>query len=232
MAQLELLKTGCTGGEVIDTINAIIARLNDGAGITISYNDLTDKPTVNGVELKGALNTAGLLIAMADCTDYTALLATLATRAYADAAETRATAAAQAAVQEALATKLDANPDSIPVISALDDDDYVAIATADGLRRIRVDRLSDNVAVRTVSTRSLERSISTQLKVLTVTGAQDGENAAYIVAEAYVPGTQLLFLNGQLLTQGADYSLTAAGFTMLEVAPTDADKLIFMAVPK
>lgn len=122
--------------------------------------------------------------------------------------------------------------EDIREIKSLSEDDYITVVTADGLRKVKIGSLSDNVAVRTVSTKVIESSINTQLKVLTVVGGQDGENVDFVVAEAYVGGTQMLFFNGQLLTHNTDYKVTAAGFTMITHTPVDTDKIIFMGVPK
>lgn len=122
--------------------------------------------------------------------------------------------------------------EDIREIKSLSEDDYITVVTADGLRKVKIGSLSDNVAVRTVSTKVIESSINTQLKVLTVVGGQDGENVDFVVAEAYVGGTQMLFFNGQLLTHNTDYKVTAAGFTMITQIPTAEDKIIFMGVPK
>ena len=124
------------------------------------------------------------------------------------------------------------NLEDIREIKSLSEDDYITVVTADGLRKVKIGSLSDNVAVRTVSTKVIESSINTQLKVLTVVGGQDGENVDFVVAEAYVGGTQMLFFNGQLLTPNTDYKVTAAGFTMITHTPELEDKLIFIGVPK
>lgn len=122
--------------------------------------------------------------------------------------------------------------EDITEVRNLSDGDYLTIVTSDGLRKVKIGSLSDNVAVRTVSTKVIEASVSSQLQVLTVSGRQDGENTDYTVGERYVPGTMLLFLNGQLLTLDTDYRITASGFTMLTHAPVASDVLIFEAVPK
>lgn len=232
MAKIPLLYPGCTAQEILDTINALIAAITDSAGQSISYNDLADLPQINGVELRGNKETADLLVTLAACTDYQTILDTLATKAYSDAGDGAITAAAAAAAQAVLDSKLDKDLGNLAVVTSLSGEDYLLVATADGPRIVRIDRLSDNVAVRTVSTRVLESSINTQLRELTVAGAQDGRNKDYTVAEAYVASTQMLFLNGQLLTHNTDYKVTAAGFTMITQTPVAEDKIIFLGVPK
>ncbi len=140
--------------------------------------------------------------------------------------------AAETAVTNVINQFTGLNLEDIKEIKSISEDDYITVVTADGLRKVKIGSLSDNVAVRTVSTKVIESSINTQLKVLTVVGGQDGENVDFVVAEAYVGGTQMLFFNGQLLTHNTDYKVTAAGFTMITHTPELEDKLIFMGVPK
>lgn len=118
----------------------------------------------------------------------------------------------------------------IKEVRSLSDDDYLTIVTADGLRKVKIGSLSDNVAVRTVSTTVVEQSLKTQLEILGVTGAQNGTNMDFIVSRNYISGSSMLFLNGQRLTPGRDYKETPGGFVMLEHAPTNEDVLIFQAV--
>ena len=120
--------------------------------------------------------------------------------------------------------------EDVVAIKNLSESDYITIVTADGLRKVNIGNLSDNVAIRTVSTRVLESSITNQLRILTVTGAQDGSNMDFEVHEKYVAGTALLFLNGQLLTPDKDYKEVPGGFLMLTYAPEDEDVLLFEAV--
>lgn len=118
----------------------------------------------------------------------------------------------------------------ITEVRSLSDDDYLTIVTSDGLRKVKIGSLSDNVAVRTVSTAVLEQSLKTQLEILGVTGVQNGVNMDYIVSKNYISGSSMLFLNGQRLTPGRDYKETPGGFEMLIHAPELEDVLIFQAV--
>ena len=113
---------------------------------------------------------------------------------------------------------------------ALSDDDFIAIVTPDGLRRVRIGNLSDNIAVRTVSANAIEKSVVSQYEILDITGAIDGENAEYTVSKAYFAGTSSLFLNGQRLVLGADYVEVPSGFVFTTYTPIVTDRLNFMAV--
>ena len=115
---------------------------------------------------------------------------------------------------------------------SLSDDDYLTIVTSDGLRKVRIGSLSDNVAVRTVSTTVVEQSLKTQLEILGITGQQNGVNKDFIVSKNYVSGSSMLFLNGQRVTPAVDYKEVPGGFKMLTYAPESDDILIFQAVAR
>lgn len=120
----------------------------------------------------------------------------------------------------------------ITEVRSLSDDDYLTIVTSDGLRKVKIGSLSDNVAVRTVSTSVLERSVQSQLEILGITGQQNGENIDFIVSKNYVSGSSMLFLNGQRMTPAVDYKEVPGGFKMLTYAPESYDILLFQAVPR
>jgi len=120
----------------------------------------------------------------------------------------------------------------ITEVRSLSDDDYLTIVTSDGLRKVKIGSLSDNVAVRTVSTSVLERSVQSQLEILGITGQQNGVNIDFIVSKNYVSGSSMLFLNGQRMTPAVDYKEVPGGFKMLTYAPDSDDVLLFQAVPR
>ena len=120
----------------------------------------------------------------------------------------------------------------IKEIKSLSDNDYLTIVTSDGLRKVKLGSLSDNVAVRTVSTKVIESSVVSQLEILGVTGEQNGTNTEYVSSKNYISGTSMLYLNGQRMTPGIDYKETPGGFEMLTYHPEVEDVLLFQAVPK
>ena len=136
MAHIELLQVGCTGQEVIDAINALIAAHNDGEnGSVVSYEDLADKPSINGVTLSGNKTHKQLLVSISGASDYDNFAATNATKSYADEATAEAVEAAQAAVQEALDSKLDKDLGNIEAVDAFPGDAFVPIVTGNGIKK-------------------------------------------------------------------------------------------------
>lgn len=139
MAHIELLQVGCTAREVIDAINALIAAHNDGEETSVvSYNDLEDKPRINGVELKGDKDTAALLVALTGCTDYNTIMATLATKAYVDAGDEAISNEALAAAQAALENKLDKDLGNIADSSILADESYIPVVSDGDVKKVKM----------------------------------------------------------------------------------------------
>lgn len=142
---IELLpSTGCTGEELIAKINEIISVVNGQSNAT-SYNDLTDKPSVNGVELQGEKTTAELMIAMADLADYTTQMQAIATKAEVAGVESRATSAATASVQEQIAGKLDKIPTTTQETDMLGDGAYIYVSDGNQSKKVKISTLANNV---------------------------------------------------------------------------------------
>lgn len=228
---IENLQIGCTGAQLVAKINEIISALN-GVEQTTDYNQLTNRPSINGVTLSGNKTTSALLLALADATDYATVMAALATKTEVNAVISDATSAATAAANALLAGKVDANPVNVEEASVFNDGAFIYIYTSDGLRKVKISSLSDNIALRNVSTDNLEKAVRSQLSMLTVTGDQDGANTSYKVNQNYIFGTSNLYLNGQRLVLGTDYIEVTAGFVMLSRAPEVSDSLVFIAAVK
>lgn len=234
MAKIDVLQIGCTSQDLIATINALIAAHNDREdSYPISYNDLADKPVINGVELKDELTTASLFIRIAGTEDYDLFEQAWATKEYVDSADRTTLEKAEESVQESLDAKLDKDLGNLADITALSEDDYITVVTADGLRKVKVNNLANNVAVRTVSIDSLSKSVDNQLSLIDLNGEQDGENVTFTPTSAFVAGTSHLFLNGQRLVAGTDYTENnGRSITLLSYTPKDNDSLIFIAVKR
>ncbi|MBO4654640.1 MAG: hypothetical protein J5644_03760 [Bacteroidales bacterium] len=228
---IELLDSGCTGIQLINKINEIIAALNN-VEQTTDYNQLTNRPSINGVTLSGNKTTNALLLALADATDYATVMAALATKTEVNAVISDATSAATAAANALLAGKVDANPANVKEATLFNENAFIYIYTDNGLRKVKVSSLSDNIAIRSVSKDNLEKAVNSQLSMLTVTGDQDGKNTSYEVDSKYIHGTSNLYLNGQRLVLGTDYMEIPLGFVMLSRAPEVSDSLIFIAAIK
>ena len=234
MAQIPLLYPGCTAQEILDTINALIAAVNGGAGQTVSYNDLTDKPTINGVEVIGALTTPDLKIKITEAQDYATFEEAFASKAYADAMENAAVAAAQAAAREALAGKLDKDLSNLDLIAYMGDDASVLVVTPDNrLCRVSTANLAayTGIANATASS-SQEASLKTQRKTIALAGDQDGHNIVFTCTTGYTIGTSALYLNGNRLYPGTDYREdNSHQITFRTYIPLADDTILFEAIP-
>lgn len=233
MANIPLLQNGCSGQDIIDTVNAIIASINSGGGLSISYNDLTDKPSINGVEIAGALSTALIRIAISDTEGYSALLQTLATKAYADAVKTEALSAAQTAVAAALADKMDKDLGNIDAIDYFSKEALLPIVTKEGVKKTTLANIASYTKIQNETAMSaVDTALAKERKTLTLEGEQDGTNKVFTVTEGYKPGTGMLYLNGVLQSPDEDYEETdSRTITLIHIAPESEDKLTFRAVP-
>jgi hypothetical protein len=234
MAQIELLQVGCSGQQLLDAINALIAAHNSGeSGIVVSYEDLTDLPTINGVLIKGDLTTATAKIKTMETMDYDTIQNTYATKSYADTAKTEALSAAEAAVAEALDSKLDKDLGNIDAVDYFDKESQLLIVTKGGVKKTTLNRVAAFTKVENETALSaVETALSKERKTLTLEGEKDGTNKVYTVVEGYKPGTGMLYFNGQLLAPDDDYEETdSSTITFIHIAPESEDKLIFRAVP-
>lgn len=233
MANIPLLQIGCSGEDIVDTINAIISVLNNGSGISISYEDLEHKPTINGVELSGSLTTEQLLIALSACSGYNDLIATLATKAYADAVKTEALSAAQAAVNTALDSKMDKDLGNIEVASSVGDDAYIAVVSGGKIVKITTKSLAtytELVSRRDSST--YEAAAKTQRKTIELEETPDGHTITFTATTAFQLKSSALYLNGNRLLLDTDYKEdSSTQVTFKTIIPEDGDILFFEAIP-
>ena len=234
MAHIELLQVGCTAQQIIDTINALIAAHNSGeSGGVVSYNDLTDKPTINGVEISGDMTTTSAKIKTSETEDYGTIQETYATKSYADSAKTEALEAAQAAVQEALDSKLDKDLGNIEAVDYFSKEALIPIVTKDGVKKTTLVNVASYTKIQNETAMSaVDTALAKERKTLTLEGEQDGTNKVYTVVEGYKPGTGMLYFNGVLLSPDDDYEETdSQTITFIHRAPESEDKLTFRAVP-
>lgn len=233
MANIPLLQIGCSGEDIVDTINAIISVLNNGSGISISYEDLEHKPTINGVELSGSLTTAQLLIALSACSGYDNLIATLATKSYADAVKTEALSTAQAAVNTALDSKMDKDLGNIEVASSVGDDAYIAVVS--GGKTVKITTKSLATYTELVSRRdssTYEAAAKTQRKTIELEGTPDGRTITFTATTAFQLKSSALYLNGNRLLLDTDYKEdSSTQVTFKTIIPEDGDTLFFEAIP-
>ena len=234
MAHIDLLEIGCSALDIVNAVNALIAAHNDGeSAAVVSYTQLADLPQINGVELRGNLDTAELLIAMSGCTDYDTLIPTLATKKYSDDGDTAMVTAAREAAQQVLNSKMDKDLGNIDAVDVFNGESMIPIVTKDGIKKTKL----ANVAVytefqaQTIKTAS-DTTIEKYRKTLTLVGTQNGSNRVFTVTGGYKTGTSTLHLNGQMLAVGKDYEETdTQTITMISYVPEAEDDLFFRAIP-
>ncbi len=227
---MNLIEIGCTGQELVDKINELVAAFNGLTNVT-SYNDLTDKPSVNGVTLSGALETKDLGIEMTDLDDYAEVMDTLATTGDVDDAKKDAVAEAVASVKASLAAKLDTNPSNLSEVTNTSDDAYVYIYVDGAAKKVTLGTLVKNVGNYVDTKSTLDKVVTKDGSLIALKGSQDGKNTDFKTDKNFIAGTSCVYYNGQLLTRGTDY-VEVGGYqiTMLTHIPTANDVLRMVAV--
>ncbi len=226
------------------------------------YSDLEGKPSIGGVRITGNIADVDTLGALSkdtgvyedagseisgDAVVYinqrdTWVKTTLATLVEAlglttsealDGFKEEVLAEADSRVESALDSKMDKDLGNITFVTAVGEEAYLPVVTDNGLRKVKVESLANNVAVRNVSIDSLAKAVDDQLTEIELEGEQDGENRNFSPSSPFVAGTSHLFLNGQRLVAGVDYSENGGrSITLLNQAPEASDNLTFIAVKK
>ncbi len=229
---IDLLAIGCTGQELVDKINELVAAVN---GITpaTSYRDLTEKPTLNGVELVGDATTGSLKVRIADAADYDTYEQAWATKTYVDDADVKTMEAAEASVKTQLDSKMDKDLSSLDEVQWLSDTGYMPVVVGGQLKKMSIKDAADYaVTKKEAAYSSADKSIASQRKYMDIEGTQDGSNADFYVKAGFALGTTALYLNGQLLTVNKDYTeMSSYQIKMLTRMPEKTDIIILMAIP-
>lgn len=233
MANIHPLYPGCTAQEILDTINALIAVITDGAGRTMSYSELENKPRINSVVIEGDIATQALNIKISEAVDYAAFENAWATKNYVDSISENTVNRALEETKKVLDSKLDKNLTNIEAVDTFSGEAFIPIVTGEGIKKTRLRNVAAFTETRSVAVKTtLSEAVKSQLKILALIGEQNGRNVNFSVEEGYNMGTSSLFFNGQLLTAGTDYDEASAySIVMLTHIPANNDVLIFMAVP-
>lgn len=232
MANIENIILGATAGELVDKINELIAAVNAIQPAT-SYNDLEDKPSVNGVTLSGNKTTSQLGVTIAGASDFDTFEAAWATKQYVQNGDTAAVEAAEAAAQAALSGKLDADLSNLEDVAYIGNGGHILVLAGGKLVKMTLQDLASYTEVKNAAAKSaINSGIASQRKPIELSGNQDGVNTDFETETGFVLGTTALYLNGQLLTLGKDYAeVSSYQITMLSHIPISTDVIILMAIP-
>lgn len=227
---MELLTLGCSAVDLIDKINELVAAYNALHNVT-SYRDLTDKPTINGIEVVGNMTTNNLKMGISDCIDFSEIIASLATKSDLANAKTEVIGLATASTQEIVSQKLDSNPSSFNEVTMTSDDAFIYIYGDGEVKKLRLGNLSKNISLSIDSRKAIDQVIAKDGSILQLSGSQDGKNTEFHTKESFVSGTTCLYFNGQLLTRGMDYIENSSfSIELLTYIPTEGDVLRLVAV--
>ena len=228
---IDLINVGISAADLVAKINEIIAVLNGIESIS-DYDQLSNKPTLNGVQLSGTLVTGDMGIKLSDLDDYATVFASLATKAEMNSAQTTAIETAQTNAQKLVSGKMDVNPKDTSEATMLSGDAYVYVYGDGTLKKTKLSTLTNNLALTIETKDSYDSAVSKQKRILSLSGDQNGNNVDYTIKDGFVLGTSDLYLNGQRLVRGADYvENTSYSITFLTQIPVSTDRMVFVAVP-
>lgn len=224
---IELLPTtGCTGEELISKINEIIAVVNAMSNTT-SYNDLTDKPSINGVTLVSDKTTAQMQISMAGLSDYETQMSAIATKTEVHDAQSAATAAATAAVQEQIAGKLDKDVSSTRETDMLSKKAFVYISDGNQTKKVSLDTLTKNVGYTLTESKIVQGGSGKPLTASVWVKASEWLETE----QGYIQTVNMPGMTKEAIVQAspAPEQMEAWSETPCYLAETEDDSLVFIA---
>ncbi len=229
---------------------------------TNQYSDLEGKPSIGGVRIAGDIDDVDTLGALSKDTgvyedagseisgDAVVYInqgdnwvkTTLETLVQAlglttsealDGFKEEVLAEADSLVESALDSKMDKNLEGVEEVSYLGDEGFVPVVVDGELVKMTVMNMADYMSVKKESAKSsMGTGVASQRKYIALEGEQDGSNVDYITETGFVLGTTALYLNGQLMTNGYDYTeISSYQIKMLSHIPLSTDILILMAIP-
>lgn len=116
-------------------------------------------------------------------------------------------------------------------VNALSPTDLFAVNTTAGMRKITLDTLLDNLAVKMASRNGLQKLSGVQRKVFPLKESPNGTRVSFSTEAEFVAGTSQLYLNGYQLIAGSDYLETSSTtIKMLTHIPSENDIMVFIAL--
>lgn len=135
-------------------------------------------------------------------------------------------------INATLASKADKDDENTEEVAMVDDNSFVYVMGANGMKKISLKNLSRLIKIGINSGGGSGASLDTLKIVCALTGAQDGSNQNYTCAAGFGMGTTDLYLNGQRLVRGVDYNENSAySISLITHTPIATDVLVLVAYP-
>ena len=145
----------------------------------------------------------------------------------------KVTAEVSSSMEAALAGKLDKNLSNLDNATYLGNGAYIPIMTRSGMVKVSVEELSAYIGVKSrVDNSSIETAIKSQRTTVAVSTQPDGSTQTFTLSSPYTLGTSAVYLNGNRLYAGRDYTeVNAYTIEFIGWTPESTDAILFEAIP-
>lgn len=137
------------------------------------------------------------------------------------------------AMAAALASKLDKDLSNLDAVTYMGNGAHIPIMTRSGMVKVSVEDLSAYIGVKSrVDNSSIETAIKSQRTTVAVSTQPDGSTQTFTLSTPYTLGTSAVYLNGNRLYAGRDYTeVNAYTIEFIGWTPTATDTILFEAIP-
>ena len=137
------------------------------------------------------------------------------------------------AMAAALASKLDKDLSNLDNATYMGNGAYIPIMTRSGMVKVSVEDLSAYIGVKSrVDNSSIETAIKSQRTTVAVSTQPDGSTQTFTLSSPYTLGTSAVYLNGNRLYAGRDYTeVNAYTIEFIGWKPESTDTILFEAIP-
>ena len=137
------------------------------------------------------------------------------------------------AMAAALASKLDKDLSNLDAVTYMGNGAYIPIMTKSGMVKVSAEDLSAYIGVKSrVDNSSIETAIKSQRQTMAVSTTPNGSTTTFALSSPYTLGTSAVYLNGNRLYAGRDYTeVNAYTIEFIGWTPEATDTILFEAIP-
>ncbi len=143
------------------------------------------------------------------------------------------TEAVHAAMADSLANKLNKDLSNLNMATYMGDGSYIPVLTPSGMVKVSTEDLAAYIGIKSrVENSSIETAIKSQRQTMAVSTTPDGSVTTFALSSPYTLGTSAVYLNGNRLYAGRDYTeVNAYTIEFIGWTPESTDTILFEAIP-
>ena len=137
------------------------------------------------------------------------------------------------ATEATLADKLDKDLSNLDAVTYMGNGAYIPIITRSGMVKVSIEDLAAYIGVKSrVESSSIEMAIKSQRQTMAVSTTPNGSVTTFALSSPYTLGTSAVYLNGNRLYAGRDYTeVNAYTIKFIGWTPEATDTILFEAIP-